>query len=304
MSKLISVVIPTHNRADLLPRAINSVLNQTYIDFEIIVVSDGSTDNTSEIVNGFTKADDRVKFIEYAPAKGGNVARNTGIDAAKGEYIAFLDDDDEWLPEKLQKQIEIVEADEKIGLVYTGVHIIYVNEKVEYNSLSKEAGDLSKRILIDNCVGTTSTVLLRKSVLEKSGIFDVELGALQDFDLWIRVCQHSNVGVVSEPMINYYNYLGKKQVSAVTKKYIDAFAYINEKYKAQMRSLDEKELHEKQTAEDFLLANKAMRNSKAKLARQYLSKILKSGFSKKAFAYYLLSFTSYKTVLKMRRKLG
>jgi len=301
---MISVVIPTHNRADLLERAVKSVLNQTYKEFEIIVVSDGSSDNTDEVVERLKDNDERIKYISYHPGKGGNVARNTGIEEANYDYIAFLDDDDEWLPEKLQKQIDLMYHDEKIGLVYTGAHIIYVNEKVEYNSISREAGDLSRRIMINNCIGTTSTVLLRKSVLQKSGKFDVELSALQDFDLWIRVCQHTNVGVVSEPMINYYNYLGKKQVSAVTKKYIDAFTYINEKYKAQLINLNERELREKQIAENLLLANKAMRNNEAKLARQYLLKIMKSGFSKKSLAYYLMSFTSYKTVLKIRSKLG
>ena len=304
MSKLVSVVIPTHNRADLLPRAIDSVLNQTYTNFEILVVSDGSTDNTEEVVKAYSDKDARVKYYGYSPARGGNIARNTGIEASHGEYIAFLDDDDEWLPEKLEKQVMLLNQNDNVGLVYTGVHIIYVNEKVEYNSMSKERGDLKKRILIDNCVGTTSTVVLRKSILQKSGMFDIELKALQDFDLWIRIAQYSNVDVVPEPMINYYNYLGKKQVSAVTQKYIDAFEYINKKYEEQMKSLNSNEMHQKQVEENFLLANKAMRNGESKLARRYLKKILKSGFSKKAFVYYFLSFASYKSVLKVRSMVG
>lgn len=304
MNKMVSVVIPTHNRADLLPRAIESVLNQTYSNLEVIVVSDGSIDNTEEVIKKYSIKDSRVRFIAYSPARGGNVARNTGIEASQGDYIAFLDDDDEWLPRKLEKQVEVLDRDDKIGLVYTGVHIIYVNENAEYNSLSKEQGNLKKRILIDNCVGTTSTVILRKSVLKKSGTFDDKLNALQDFDLWIRVAQYSNIGVVPEPMINYYNYLGKKQVSAVTQKYIDAFAYINEKYVLEMETLSEDEKYQKQVEENFLLANKAMRNGESKTARKYLKKILKHGFSKKAFVYYILSFASYKTVLKVRSLVG
>lgn len=304
MNKLVSVIIPTHNREDLLPRAIESVLKQTYTKFEVIVVSDGSTDNTKEIVSKYSSNDSRVRYIGYTPARGGNIARNTGIEASKGEYIAFLDDDDEWLSEKLEKQVKLLDQYEKVGLVYTGVHIIYVNEKLEYNSMSKERGDLKKRILIDNCVGTTSTVVLRKHILRKSGMFDVELKALQDFDLWIRIAQYSNIDVIPEPMINYYNYIGKKQVSAVTQKYIDAFEYINVKYKTQIESLNANEMHQKQIEENFLLANKAMRNGEAKLARRYLKKILKYGFSKKAFVYYFLSFASYKSVLKVRSMVG
>ena len=304
MNKQVSVIIPTHNRADLLPRAIESVLNQTYSNFEIIVVSDGSTDNTEEVVKQYSDRDPRVKHIGYSPAKGGNVARNTGIQAAMGDYVAFLDDDDEWMPTKLEKQVNILDNDANIGLVYTGVHIIYVNENVEYNSLSKEQGDLKKRIFIDNCVGTTSTVVLSKDVLKTSGMFDEKLKALQDFDLWIRVAQNSKIGVVPEPMINYYNYLGKKQVSAVTQKYVDAFEYINKKYATEMHSLSKEEMHQKQIEENFLLANKAMRNGESKLARKYLRKILKKGFSKKAYVYFLLSFTSYKVVLKVRSIVG
>ena len=92
----VSVIIPTYNRAHLVGRAIKSVLNQTYRDFEIIVVDDGSTDNTKDIIKEFQKKDKRIKYIPYEKNKGGSAARNTGIKAAKGEYIAFLDSDDEW----------------------------------------------------------------------------------------------------------------------------------------------------------------------------------------------------------------
>lgn len=300
MSTLVSVVIPTHNRADLLPRAVESVLNQTYSNLEVIVVSDGSTDATEDIVKRYSNSDSRVRFIGYSPAKGGNVARNTGIEASKGDYIAFLDDDDEWLPEKLQKQVNLLDNNDAIGLVYTGAHIIYVKEKVEYNSTSKERGNLKTRILIDNCIGTTSTVVLRKSVLSQSGIFDESLNALQDYDLWIRIAQHSEIEVVPEPLINYYNYRGEKQVSAVTQKYIDAFEYINRKYEKELNALNEQEICQKLVEQNFLLANKAMRNGEAKVSRNYLKSILRQRFSKKAFLYYYLSFTSYKLVLKVR----
>lgn len=300
MNELVSVVIPTHNRADLLPRAIDSVLNQTYSNFEIIVVSDGSTDNTEEVVKSYSVKDSRIRFIGYSPARGGNIARNTGIEAANGEYVAFLDDDDEWMTEKLERQISVMESNPDIGLVYTGVRIIYVNEQVSYNAHAKAEGDLSKVILLDNCIGTTSTVMMRKGLLIQAGKFDIKLRALQDFDLWIRVCQLCKVGLVSEEMINYYNYTGTKQVSALTDKYIEAFAYINDKYKNKMNALPEKMHQEKKYNEYMLLGNKAMRNGDGKLARKYIKEALKVIKSKKAMAYYLLSFCSYKTVLRFR----
>lgn len=297
---MVSVVIPTHNRCDLITRAISSVIKQTYKDLEILVVSDGSTDDTKDVVKRLAAEDERIKLIEYHPSKGGNVARNTGIEMASGEYVAFLDDDDEWLPEKLEKQLAVMEADSDIGLVYTGTRIIYVNEKVTYSFNPKAKGDLSKEILLDNSIGTTSTVMARKDILIKAGLFDTELRALQDFDLWIRLCQMCKVGMVCEEMINYYNYVGTNQISALTDKYIDSFAYINDKYKDLLNELSSEQLQEKKHNEYMLLGNKAMRNGNGKLARKFIKAALKERRSKKALAYYLLSFTNFKTVLKLR----
>lgn len=299
---MVSVVIPTHNRSDLLPRAIKSVQEQIYSDLEIIVVSDGSTDDTKAVVEGISKKDSRVRFIEYHPARGGNIARNTGIEAAQGEYVAFLDDDDEWLPEKLTKQVAVMESDSKIGLVYTGVHIIYVNEKISYASKSCEAGEMSKKILFDNYIGTTSTVMLKKSLISQTGMFDENLRALQDYDLWIRFCQHCKVGVVAEELINYYNYTNSKQISALTQKYIDSFEYINSKYHDLYETLTPEEIKAKKNNEYTLLINKAMRNGNGKLARQYAKALRKNGNLKKALVFYCLSFLKYKTVLKIRSK--
>lgn len=297
---MISVVIPTHNRATLLRRAIDSVLSQTYSDLELIVVSDGSTDETPSVVAEYAKKDSRVRFVELMPGRGGNVARNMGIEASNGEYVAFLDDDDEWLPEKLKKQVSVFNSEPRIGIVYTGVHILYVDEQIEYNSLSREKGDLSKKILFDNCIGTTSTVVIRKELISKTGVFDEKLKALQDYDLWIRFCQVCDVGVVSEEMINYYNYTGTVQVSSATRKYVDAFKVINNKYREYFDSLSEDEKKAKLHNEYILLSNKAMRNGDGRLARQYLKKDLRLKFNKKAIIYYCFSFFSYRNLLKMR----
>lgn len=300
---MISVVIPTHNRADLLPRAIKSVQHQTWTDLEIIVVSDGSEDDTKAVVEALAKEDPRIKFVEYFPARGGNIARNTGIEHAVGEIVAFLDDDDEFVPEKLEQQMAVMESDPEIGLVYTGVRVIYVNEGVEYSSVPKAEGDLSSEILLDNSIGTTSTVMVRRELLLQAGKFDIQLRALQDFDLWIRVCQLCKVGFVPEEMIRYYNYTGTKQVSALTDKYIEAFEHINNKYKNKMEALPADKKREKKYNEYMLLGNKAMRNGDGKLARKFIKAALKEQLGKKAMAYYVLSFTSFKTVLKLRRSI-
>ncbi|MGC8603005.1 MAG: glycosyltransferase family 2 protein, partial [Desulfomonilaceae bacterium] len=115
---LVSVIIPTYNRAHLIERAVNSVLEQTYDKLEIIVVDDGSTDNTGNVLSQLQDGDSRVRYIRHETNKGSQSARNTGIRNARGDYVAFLDSDDEWLPYKLEKQIPLFQNTERnIGVV-------------------------------------------------------------------------------------------------------------------------------------------------------------------------------------------
>lgn len=297
---MISVVIPTHNRADLLPKAIRSVQGQTWKDLEIIVVSDGSSDNTKDVVETLAKEDDRIKFIEYYPAKGGNVARNTGIKNASGEYIAFLDDDDEFMSEKLEQQMAVMNANPQIGLVYTGVRVLYVNEQIEYKTKARNAGNLRQEILLGNCIGTTSTVLVRTSVLLQAGMFDEKLKALQDYDLWIRVCQLCEIGCVPDEMINYYNYSGTKQISSATNKYEEAYDQINKKYRDMIAMMPPEKQREKKYNEYIGLGNRALRNGNGKLARKYIREALKIMMKKKALASYVFSFFDFKLLLRLR----
>ena len=295
---MVSVVIPTHNRVDLLPRAIESALNQTYKDIEIIVVSDGSTDGTNELMQKYDY-NNLVRYINYTPAKGGNYARNTGFDAAKGEYVAFLDDDDEWLPTKIERQVALMEADNEVGLVYTGIKCIYVNEGISYPFIPTLKGDLSKEILFQNCVGSTSSVMLRQSLC-RACRFDENLQALQDFDLWIKVLQGCKADVVSEPMVNYYNYRNQTQVSSSTAKYIQATDYINKKYADLFKKLSLQEYRQKQVNDTMLLGNKAMRNNSPKEARKFFYKALRLHPSFSPLASWLLSFFGYKNMLRLK----
>ncbi len=297
---MVSVVIPTHNRVDLLPRAIESVLNQTYKDIELIVVSDGSTDSTDDLMGNYAN-DSRIKYINYKPAKGGNYARNTGFDAATGDYVAFLDDDDEWLPTKIEKQVALMEADDEVGLVYTGIKCIYVNENITYPFIPTLRGDLSKEILFQNCVGSTSSVMLRRSHC-RACRFDENLQALQDFDLWIKVLQGCKADVVSEPMVNYYNYRNQTQVSSSTAKYIQATDYINKKYADLFAKLTPQEYKLKQFNDIMLLGNKAMRNNSPAEARKFYIQAMHTRLSPSSIASWVLSFFGYKTMLRIKSK--
>jgi glycosyltransferase involved in cell wall biosynthesis len=200
----VSVIIPTHNRADFLRGALTSVLNQTYQDFETIVVDDASTDDTATVVASFN--DERIRFLQHKANKGGSASRNTGILASKCDYIAFLDDDDEWLPDKLRRQMEILVASPpEVGGVYTGcLDVDKARGKVIRQRIPTKRGDLSRELLTENCIGGTSSMLLKKVCLQRVGLFDESLPRSQDYDLWIRISREFLFECIQEPLFIYH----------------------------------------------------------------------------------------------------
>lgn len=299
---MISVVIPTHNRSELLTRAVESALNQTYRDIEIIVVSDGSTDNTEEVMKAYQQRENNIKFISVFPGKGANNARNEGIRASEGEYVAFLDDDDEWVSNKLESQLSIFNSDSSIGMVYTGINVIYVKEDLTYYSLSGKGGDLSKDILLKNVIGATPSVMIKKEILDQSGYFDVDMPAKQDYDLWIRVCQLTNVGYVDQPLVNYYNYSGEKQISLSTEKHERAIEMIDKKYSSLFETLTEEEVKQQRSNYFISIANIALRNNNKSLGFKYAVKALQKKISVKNLIYVLSVPIPFKVLLKVKNK--
>ena len=208
----VSVIIPTYNRAHLVGRAIKSVLNQTFQDFEIIVVDDGSTDSTKEVVTSFN--DTRIRYIKHQMNKGGNAARNTGLKNSKGEYIAFLDSDDEWLPEKLERQLEVFEKseDERLGAVYCGIILFSENMNKEIKKvLPEKRGCIFENLLI----GLTTVVptagscgLIKKEVFNKCGFFDeceeLKKGGHQEYEMWIRIAKKYNFDFAKKCLLKYH----------------------------------------------------------------------------------------------------
>ena len=147
----VSVILPTYNRAQLIAQAIQSVLDQTYQDFELIIVDDGSKDETEEVVNSFD--DERIRYARHEENKGANAARNTGIAMARGEYIAFQDSDDKWLPEKLERQMRIfLITSTDIGVVYTGCWRVEGTQKTYFPSpnIKQKEGNLHNQLLKGN----------------------------------------------------------------------------------------------------------------------------------------------------------
>lgn len=198
----VSVIIPTYNCGRYLAGCIESVLAQTWHDFELIIVNDGSTDNTEDVIQPFLK-DPRVLYIKQKNGGHGN-ARNTAMKRAKGDYIAFLDADDLWDPTKLEKQLNLFTAP-TIGLVYCRWR--FLDEKgriIKYCPESKyfefRSGGVTEYLFFDNFMATPS-IVIRKDCLERSGLFDESIMIGEDWDLWLRISVNYEVRYVDEPLI-------------------------------------------------------------------------------------------------------
>jgi glycosyltransferase involved in cell wall biosynthesis len=224
----VSVIIPTYNRAHLIGRAIQSVLKQTYQDFEVIVVDDGSIDNTEEVVKKIQE--NRVYYYKHDKNKGGSAARNTGISLAKGEYIAFQDSDDEWLPEKLEKQIGVFNNQTKnVGVVYTGFYRIEGNNKtyIPSSKIEKKEGNIHDQLLKGNFI-TTQAMVVRKECFEITGGFDENLPRFQDWELVIRLSKYYQFKCIDEPLV--VSYYTQNSISSNYKAQFEAYELILEKH--------------------------------------------------------------------------
>ncbi|MBU2552539.1 MAG: glycosyltransferase [Proteobacteria bacterium] len=233
MAPLVTVIIPTYNRAHLVDRAIQSVLGQTFRDFELIIVDDASTDRTSEAIQPFLR-DARLRYLRLKSNQGGSAARNTGLAEANGQYIAFLDSDDEWLPEKLDIQVQAFRrAAPAVGLVYTGFR---KTNRPDRSDALRSRGDVSRSILVQNFVGTTSTPLIKADLLAKTGGFDRSLPSCQDWDLWIRLAGLVEFEYVDQVLV-LSHYQGDS-ISANRAATIEGHLGIEAKYRQEIASLN------------------------------------------------------------------
>ena len=228
--KLVTAIITTHNRLELLKRAIDSVFTQTYKNIELIVVDDASTDGTSEYCKNRPI---QYIYIPKAESKGGNYARNQGIRAAKGEYIAFLDDDDYWLPAKIEKQVALLEQKD-CELVHCGRKLeIIDNGKTHYRDLLPnplEQGDMHKKILMTICT-TTTNILAKKQALIEVGLFDENLRFWQEYELTIRLAQRKPFYFVNEALSVYrIDHTDKNRLTNKYDQWKDAVNYIHKKH--------------------------------------------------------------------------
>lgn len=198
----VSVVIPAYNSMTYLPETIGSVLNQTFTDFEVIVVNDGSSDNTEQWVAQIS--DPRIKLISQEN-QGLSGARNTGIERANGEYIAFLDADDLWESTKLEKQVRCLDEHREVGLVYTWVNLINEAGKPTGRTFKNYAeGNVWETLIEHNIVESGSVAMVRRHCFETCGVFDRNLRSfVEDWDMWLRIASRYSFKVIQEPLVYY-----------------------------------------------------------------------------------------------------
>ncbi|MCL2689237.1 MAG: glycosyltransferase family 2 protein [Chitinispirillia bacterium] len=199
----VSVIIPAFNRSALLHRAVESVLNQTERDFELVIVDDGSTDDTSQYLQKI-KLLNNVQCLRLDKNYGVSKARNAGVSASSGEWIAFLDSDDYWHPDKLRFQFKWLADNPQYSIMQTNE--IWIRNGVRVNqpkTYKKICGDIFNES-VERCMITPSSVIMRRSLFEQTGGFDEKMRACEDYDLWLRItCKH-HAGLEPKNLLTRY----------------------------------------------------------------------------------------------------
>lgn len=297
----VSVIIPTRNRLPLLKKALKSVEEQTFGNLEIIVVDDASDDDTAEFLREEMEKG-RLRVIRHESRAGGGKARNSGILAAKGDFIAFLDDDDEWLPKKLEKQLPLFD-DPQVGLVYTGTELVQTDHQLSYYALPDITGHVFETMLIENRIGTTNTVVLR-AALARETLFDESLPARQDYDLWLRIAKTHKFAGVREALVKVYSRKTLSRITSNVENYVEAINTINRKYSDDISRLSAGRQRQRMAEQHFFLASQALKANNLRLSRSYYRKSFSVKFSLKAFGAWGASFFGTNALLQLRKLKG
>jgi len=194
---MVSVIIPTYNRASFLKEALDSVLLQKHVEMEVIVVDDGSTDNTSAIVEACGRP---VAYCQQSNA-GVSAARNAGIKMARGEWLAFLDSDDLWLPGKLECQLDFLSRHPAVKICQTEEVWIRNGHRQNPKKYHKKPSGYCFPALLERCLVSPSAVMIHRSLFDEVGLFDETLPACEDYDLWLRIGSRRPMGLVERPLV-------------------------------------------------------------------------------------------------------
>ena len=242
----ISIVVPSCNRPDLLARLMSSIAAQTYSNYEVVVVNDGSSDQVgyAAIIDRFSMIM-AVRYFRNPRNMGAQFSRNRGVYEARHDWIAFVDDDDEWLPEKLEKQAALLASSPgSVGLVYSWADGVLEDGSVKHRYRSSHRGPVLEALL-DACFIPSPTVVIRRSALEKAGSFDESLPSCQDWDMWTRVAAAGFAVDLAEEVLAIHHRHGKPSIGASPRS-LQGFCMYYEKHAPlyararMMRNLSEK----------------------------------------------------------------
>lgn len=306
---LVSVVIPCYNSALYIDEAIRSVLAQTYQNVETIVVDDGSTDDTKAVLIPYL---DRVTYI-HQENRGVSAARNLGVHHAKGQLIAFLDADDIWMPNKLEKQVEFLQKRPEVSLVFGDAEIFDVSGIIVRSFISEKriASDLADSeivmtesflLLIRENFIVTSTVAVRRSCLEKVGGFDESLRSVEDRDLWLRIGRTFAIGyipvVVTRKRVHESNLSSNNLVATISRVRALEKAWLSVRDKdIQSRAGVESALAESY----FWCGHKYFARGKYREAQSHFRRSLSKRVYARTVAYYVATFLGGAIVTRLRR---
>src|SRR5262245_15127494 len=250
-----------------------------------MVVDDAYEDETPEVIRTFT--DPRIKYICHDISKGQGVTRNDGIGRASGEFIALLDDDDEWLPEKLEKQVRLLDSSPcDVGLIYTGLYTMDASNKRVLSTVHPEKrGHALEQLRLHNWIGTCSSVLIRRVVFDKVGLFDEGLAAKADWDLWIRIAEEFAIEYIREPLV-LFRTLHDKRISTDYQSVIQGMEAQLTKY-GRYFARDNR----RHSFYHFILGLNYCQNGNVKIGRQALLKAIRlHPFAMRPYYYLFLSF--------------
>ncbi|MCD4694407.1 glycosyltransferase family 2 protein [bacterium] len=292
----VSVIIPTYNRADFLREAINSVLKQSFKDFELIVVDDGSTDNTKKIVLDFQERDERIKYYYQKNSGGAASPKNFGIKKSSSDLIAILDSDDKWLSQKLEKQINFLEVNQ--GVDFIACDYFLVSKRSAKKDLVKiiRVKNVLENVLMRDYIGPGSGMIYRKKVFDVIGGFDEKLKSGQDWDMRIRLAGKFKFDFINEPLFYYFIHDGRITNTLGDDKKND-INYIFEKhgelYENNKRVLSNKLRYD---------GTRYTLSGETALARRFFLKSIKNNpLNFKSYFYLFFSFFGNRVYYKLNR---
>ncbi|MDY0276307.1 MAG: glycosyltransferase family A protein [Desulfomicrobium sp.] len=306
MKITISVIIPTHNRPELLKRALQSVLKQTLTPYEVIVVDDVGCTKTKTIVESMNSH--LVMYVHNIAGIGAASSRNLGIEYSSGDYVAFLDDDDEFKTNKIEVLTREIKSNPDFDVFYHPAHINMVNEGISYYSkpyIFKENDDIFRALLTQNFIGGTPMVVVRKQSLIDAKLFDEQLPALEDYDLWLKLAKNKcYFKYINSALTNYYYTTKTKSISKDLKKHTQALNKIENKYYNERFNLSKKEKKIYNEWRYRMNIHKALLNGQYFTALKYQLRLCLYSPTIKNIFSLLVVMLGPKLVFKLKSKIG